>query len=342
MKGPAASESIRWSLYGHGIRRSINIMDVLLVIYKKTCIALNWFIWEWLLGLFLIVRGLVVSAWTSIWLLLLILLWYFVLLSYHVFLWLSIGCCDISHLLSNYGFLKVMIHNFLFLWLLLLFVIVEGLMHPADHVTNRLLLLAREELFLGHIVRLHGACCSSILVGACPRTRTHSGTVIISCIIVAIYEEFWLRRRCTDNNFSTRMLLSLMDYFFNDRSQRRTQGLLNATIFDLLSWGVTGTWDKLKNVVTFVGCTAHQLFLHVEPASVLWGLHLLLRLLLLLGDHLGSTRVRLNGFIEKATCRLVEVIPTALLGREKLRVIRRSRTIRSPIFLLDVKVNGAV
>jgi hypothetical protein len=81
-----------------------------------------------------------------------------------------------------------MVHNFLFLRLLL-FVIVEGLMHPADHISGRLL-FAWKEFLLSHIVGLHGVSCCSILVGACPCTRIHYRTVIISCIIVSIYEEF--------------------------------------------------------------------------------------------------------------------------------------------------------
>lgn len=129
MKGSAATQAVRRSVNWHRISNILGV--VLLVIYKKACVTLNWFIWEWLLGLlFLIIwRMFWMRAWCSVRLLLFVLLWYLFLLAYHVFLRLSIGCSNISHFLTYNSFLKMMVDNILFR--LLLFNIVEGLMHPT-------------------------------------------------------------------------------------------------------------------------------------------------------------------------------------------------------------------
>lgn len=158
MEGSTAAQAIGRSFYSHRVRPTIICTIVLLIINKKARIALNWFIREWLLRLlllvFLIVWGLLQArAWSSIRLLLLILFWYLFLFSDHILLWLTVGGGDISHLLSNNCFLKVMIHNFLFR---LLFVIVERLMHSANNVVAlwRLWMFAWKEFLLCNIVRL--------------------------------------------------------------------------------------------------------------------------------------------------------------------------------------------
>jgi hypothetical protein len=184
MKGPAAPEAVSRSVYGHRICSNIILCVVLLIIYKKTCVTLNWFIWEGLLWLlFLIIwRMLWVRAWWSIWLLLLVLFRYFFLLAYHVFLWLPVCCGNVSHFLTYNGFLKMMVDDILFR---LLFNIVEGLMHPTQLLIsllrNRLLyLFPWEEFLLCDIIRLHRWVHSLLLI--CPRPR--SDPVIISCVIL--------------------------------------------------------------------------------------------------------------------------------------------------------------
>ena len=65
---------------------------------------------------------------------------------------------------------------------LLLFYIVEGLMHPSQLIIalGRLHLLAWEELLLRHVIRLQRIASSRVLVSSCPR----SNAVIISCVIL--------------------------------------------------------------------------------------------------------------------------------------------------------------
>lgn len=215
MESPAATETVSRPLDCHRICIILLLCAfLLLIVYEKTSIALYWFIWEGLLLIFLIVRRLFMiraTTWHTIWLLLLIFLWYLFLFADHVFLRLSVSSCDISHLFRNDGFLKMMIHYFLFR--LLLFVIIEGLVHSADDIISGGL-LPREEFFLRHIVRLHGGASSGVLVSSCLLT---TNTVIISCVVLmaAIYEEFWLGWRSAYYYFSPGMLSPLMNYFLD-------------------------------------------------------------------------------------------------------------------------------
>jgi hypothetical protein len=178
MKGSAASQPISRSVNCH---RRCNILGViLLIIYKKACITLNWFIWERLLGLlfFIIWRMFRMRAWCSIRLLLFVLFRYLFLLAYHVFLRLAIRCCNISHFLTYNGFLKMMIDYILFR---LLFNVVERLMHPTQLIVGLcgLYLFSWEEFLLSDIIQ-HHRIHRLILVGSC----LCSDTVIISCVIL--------------------------------------------------------------------------------------------------------------------------------------------------------------
>lgn len=178
MKGSAASQAISRSVNCHRICNILGV--VLLIIYKKACVTLNWFIWERLLGLlfFIIWRMFRMRAWCSIRLLLFVLLRYLFLLAYHVFLWLAISRCNISHFLTYNGFLKMMVYDILFR---LLFNIVERLMHSTQLIVGLcgLYLFSWEEFLLSDIIRLHWIY-HLILVCSCPR----SDTVIISCVIL--------------------------------------------------------------------------------------------------------------------------------------------------------------